>query len=160
VDDLARHLGEVLRIADDAVVEAGTDRQQHVAVLHGHVGFVGAMHAEHADELLVGGRVAAQAHQGVGHREAELMPDQLGQLVGGIGQDHAAAGVDHRPLGFEQQLHRLLDLSPVTLDHRVVGAHRDRLRIGVLALRRRDVLRECPPAPGRGGRSWPGRRPS
>jgi hypothetical protein len=67
---------------------------------------------------------------------------ELDELVGGIAQDHAAAGIDHRPLGFQQQLHRLLDLSLMTLDHRVVGTHRDRFRIGVLAFRRRDVLRD------------------
>ena len=47
---------EMRRIADHAVVEARADRQQHVAVLHRHVGFVGAVHAQHAEELPVGGR--------------------------------------------------------------------------------------------------------
>ena len=66
VDDLARVLREVRRVADHAVVEARADREQHVAVLHRHVGFVGAVHAEHAEELRVGRRVGAQAHQRVG----------------------------------------------------------------------------------------------
>ena len=43
--------GEVLRVADHAVVEARADGEQHVAVLHRHVRFVGAVHAEHAEEL-------------------------------------------------------------------------------------------------------------
>ena len=64
VDDLARHLAEMLRVADHAVVETRADGQQHVAVLHRHVGFVGAVHAEHAEELRVGGRIAAQAPSG------------------------------------------------------------------------------------------------
>ena len=122
MDDLARFLVEMLRVADHAVVETRADGQQHIAVLHRHVGFIGAVHAEHADELRVGGGIAAQAHQGVGAGKAE-QPRQFGQLLRRIGQDHAAAGIDHRPLGFQQQLHRLLDLPAVALDHRVVGAH-------------------------------------
>jgi hypothetical protein len=103
--------GEVRRVADHAVVEARADGEQHVAVLHRHVGFEGAVHAGHAEELPVARRVGAQAHQGVGDRKAEEARE-LGQLLGRVGQDHAAAGVDHRALGFEQQLHRLLDLAP------------------------------------------------
>src|SRR3989337_813797 len=44
-------------------------------------------------------------------------------------QDDAAAGVDQRPLGLEQQLHRLLQLPRVPLARRVVGAQRHRLGI-------------------------------
>ena len=42
----------------------------HVAVVHGVVGLEGAVHAEHAEPLRVGGRKGAQAHQGRGHRRA------------------------------------------------------------------------------------------
>ena len=48
--------GEVRGVADHAVVEARAHGEQHVAVLHRHVGFHGAVHAEHADEALVGRR--------------------------------------------------------------------------------------------------------
>ena len=58
VDDLALDRREVLRVADDAVVEAGADGEQDVAVLHRHVRFVGAVHAEHAEELRVARRIA------------------------------------------------------------------------------------------------------
>ena len=128
VDDLARVLREVRRVADHAVVEARADREQHVAVLHRHVGFVGAVHAEHAEELRVGRRIGAQAHQRVGARESRAACTSSRQLRRSIGQHHAAAGVDHRPLGLEQQLHRLLDLAGVALAHRVVRAHRDASR--------------------------------
>ena len=45
VDDLAVGAEEVLRIADHAVVEARADGEQHVAVLHRHVGLERAVHA-------------------------------------------------------------------------------------------------------------------
>ncbi len=153
VDDLARVLRKVRRVADHAVVEARADREQHVAVLHRHVGLVGAVHAQHAEELLVGGRIAAQAHQRVGAGEAGA-PHQLGELRRRVRQDHAAAGVHHRALRLEEQLHRLLDLPGVALAHRIVGAHRHRFRIDELAGLRGDVLgnvhQHRPGAPGGG----------
>jgi hypothetical protein len=51
VDDLAFVLGEVLGVADHAVVEPRADGQQHVAVLHRVVGLERAVHAQHAQEL-------------------------------------------------------------------------------------------------------------
>ena len=97
------------------------------------------MHAEHAGELRVGRREAAQAHQRVRAGKAQ-QADQPGQLRRRVVEDHAAAGVDHRPLGFEQQLHRLLDLPGVSARHRVVRAQRDRLRIVEFGALLRDVL--------------------
>jgi hypothetical protein len=127
------------RIADHAVVEARADRDQDVAILHRHVGFIGAVHAQHAEVLLVGRRISAQAHQRIRHRIAQGAR-KLYQALRGVGKDHPAAGIDHRPLGLQQHLHRLLDLTAMALDHRVVGAHRDRLRILELALLVGDVL--------------------
>ncbi|MNS88500.1 hypothetical protein D3C72_1224780 [compost metagenome] len=97
------------------------------------------MHAEHADELLVGAGERAQAHQRVGHRVAGQRR-QLAQLVAGIGQHHAAAGVDIRTLGALQQGHGLADLARVALVYRVVRAHVDRLGVLVLAGIARDIL--------------------
>ena len=54
MDDLAFNRGEVLGVADHTVVEARAHGQQHIAVLHGHVGFKGAVHAQHAQEARVG----------------------------------------------------------------------------------------------------------
>ncbi len=139
VDDLARLGGEVRRVADHTVIEAGADGQQHVGEMHRHVGFVGAVHARHAEVLLVGGGVAAQTHQGVGDRHAQLA-HQLGQRRSGVGQDHATAGVNHRALGFEQQLERFLDLALMAFDHRVVRPHLDRLRVVILGALGGDVL--------------------
>jgi hypothetical protein len=41
--------------------------------------------------------------------------DQLVELLRSIGKDDAAAGVDHRPFGRQDQLQRLLDLTLVPL---------------------------------------------
>ena len=102
MDDLAFDLGEIRRVADHPVIEARPDREQHVAVMHRHVRFVGAVHAEHADELRIGRREAAQPHQRVGARKPE-QAHELRELRRGLGQDDPATGVDHRPLGLEQE---------------------------------------------------------
>ena len=87
---VGRELGE---FAGDAVVEAGADRDDQVGVVHRQVGGDGAVHAEHAEPVLARGRVGAEAHQGRGDREA-VGGGQLAQLLGGVGVDDAAAGVE------------------------------------------------------------------
>mmetsp|Transcript_75033 Transcript_75033/g.176104 ORF Transcript_75033/g.176104 Transcript_75033/m.176104 type:complete len:330 (-) Transcript_75033:4705-5694(-) len=139
MDDLALDRAEVLGVADDSVVKACTHGQQHIAVLHGHVGLVGAVHAEHAEETRVGARHCAQAHQRVGAGEAEQV-DQLAQLGRGFAQDDPAAGVDVRAPGLQQQLHGLADLAAVALLHRVVGPHLDAVRVAEHSLGKRDIL--------------------
>jgi hypothetical protein len=47
-----------------AVVEASADTDDQVGLVHGHVGFERAMHAEHAEERGIGRRERAQAKQG------------------------------------------------------------------------------------------------
>ena len=86
------------------------------------------MHAGHADEFTVAGRVSTQAHQRVGAGIAQHI-HQRAQLLRGIAQQHAAAGVDAGPFGRQQQLQRLADLARVAFAHRVVRAHFDALRI-------------------------------
>ena len=139
VDDLAFFLEEMLRVADHTVIETRTDGQQHVAVLHRHVGFVRAVHAQHADELRIGCGIPPQSHQRIGAGEAQRM-NQLQEFRRRVAEHDAAAGIDHRPLGFQQQLQGLPDLAAVSLDHRVVRAHRHRLRIEEVGLRGLHVL--------------------
>ena len=122
MDDLAFVLREMLGVADDAVVKTGAHGQQHIAVLHGVVGFHRAVHAQHAQELAVARRVGAQAHQGVGAGVTQHV-HQGAQLGRRVAQKHAAAGVNIGTLGREQQLQRLADLAAVALAHRVVRAH-------------------------------------
>ena len=89
MDDLALHRHEMLGVADHPVVKARTHGQQHIAVLHGVVGFDGAVHAQHAEELAVAGRIGTQAQQRMRDRVAQHV-DQGAQLVAGIAQQHAA----------------------------------------------------------------------
>ena len=65
-------------VADDAVVKAGTDGQQHVAVLHRLIRFVGAMHARHAERLRIGRRETLRPIS-VLVTGAPNKPDQLGR---------------------------------------------------------------------------------
>ena len=86
------------------------------------------MHAEHADELPIRPRIRAETHQGVGNRVAEGAgePDEL---VRGIVEDDAAAGVNHRSPGGQDEIERLSDLPRVTARDGVVGPHRHRGRV-------------------------------
>src|SRR5690606_40600971 len=54
----------------------------------------------------------------------------LAQLLGGIGHDHPATGVDHRALGAEQGLDGALDLTGMALGGGLVGA--DAHLLGIL----------------------------
>ena len=74
---MRRELGE---LAGDPVVEAGADRDDQVGVVHRLVGGDGAVHAEHAEPLVVGGREGTEAHQGRGDREA-VGGGELAQLL-------------------------------------------------------------------------------
>ncbi len=67
--DLLRARREGVEPAGDAVVEARADVDHHVAIMHRHVGFVGAVHAEHAEPVLARRRIGAKAHQRRGDRD-------------------------------------------------------------------------------------------
>ena len=91
---------EFICLARHAIIEARADRKQHVALVHGHVCFVGAMHAEHANaERVVGGK-RAQAHQRLGDRITQ-QAHKLGERFRRPTQDDATARVDHRAFGIE-----------------------------------------------------------
>ena len=124
--DLARAWREGVELAGDPVVEARADGHHDVAVMHGVVGLEAAVHAQHAQPLVVRGREGAQAHQGRGHRRAGQggeFPQQGGSPGAGI--DHAPAGVEDGPAGTGDHLRRLGDPGRVALGARavVVGMH-------------------------------------
>ena len=48
-----RSLAERVQPPGHPVVEPRADRQQHVAAVHRQVGLVGAVHAQHAEELRI-----------------------------------------------------------------------------------------------------------
>ncbi|CAH2600075.1 protein of unknown function [Rhodovastum atsumiense] len=141
--DLLRMRAEGVQPPGHPVVEARADRQHDIAAMHGEVGFIGAVHAQHAQELRIGGREGAESHQRAGAGEAGLA-HELRQRLGGAraGIDHAAAGVDHRPLGCLQHRHGAGDLGLVRLGLRPVGAVRRLGRALVRGLADQDVLRQ------------------
>ena len=141
--DLARAGRERVDAAGDAVVEARADAQHHVAVVHRPVRLVGAVHAEHAEPLRVGGRKCAEPHQGRGDRKAgepRELAQQMARLLAGI--DDAAARIDDRLLGVGQHLDRGLDLVEVAFDLRLVAFHLHGLRPDIRAGGELHVLRD------------------
>ena len=144
---------EFLDISGHAVIEACTHCYQHIAVMHRHVGFIGTVHPQHTDELRIGCRVGAKSHQGVRNGEIQLTC-KLCQCSRGIAEYDAAAGIQHRTLGAEHQLHGTLDLTGMSNVHRVVGTHADPVRVAEHRLFRGYVLGDVndnrPGPPGRG----------
>jgi hypothetical protein len=68
--------------AGDAVVEPGADVDHQVAAMHGQVGLVKAVHAQHADPVLARGRIGAQAHQRRGDGKVGRIGQFAQQLAG------------------------------------------------------------------------------
>ena len=139
--DLPRSRREGVDPAGDAVVEARPDADHHVAIVHGVVRLVGPVHAEHAEPLRVGRRIGAEAHQRrrdriAGH--AHELAQQLGRSPPRI--DHAAAGVEDRPLGLGDQIDRGADGRRVALGARTVAYALDLLRADIGAGRELHVL--------------------
>ena len=120
--DLLRIRRERIGAAGDTIVEARADAQHDVAVMHRHVGFVSAVHAEHAQPVRTGGRIGTEAHQRRGDREAGDL-DQLTQQPGcrRAGIDDAAAGIDDGLLGIRQQRDGLADRMRIALQARRIG---------------------------------------
>ncbi len=130
---------ELGNVARDAVVEARSDGEQHVAIVHGHVGLVGAVHAQHADEQRVCRGESAKRHERIGARIPE-QAHELRELGLRATHDHTAAYIDHRPLRLQQQIGGTPDLFRMALASRRVGTHLERLGIQILHLLRGDVL--------------------
>ncbi len=140
--DLLRARREGIEAAGDAVVEARADVDHHVAVVHRHVGFVRAVHAEHAEPVLARRRIGAKPHQRRGDRdvgERHEFAQQLRRRRPGI--DHAAAGIEHRALGRGDQLDRGADGVLVGLHLGPVGLVLDVLGADILAGGELHVLR-------------------
>ena len=144
---------ERVEVAGDAVVEAGAEADDQVAALQPGHGGHGAVHAGHAEVLRVAVRERAAGHQ----RGDDRHPGELRehpQLAGRAGADRAAADVQHRATGLEDQPGRLADLLGVRLGHGPVAGQvqlggpperRHRLQRGL-----RDVDEDRSGAPGGG----------
>ena len=131
--------GELADLARDPVVEPAADGQNQVGVADGHVGGIGAVHAEHADPERIVGRETAQGHERGRDRDVEG-PGQPEQFLVGAGSDDPAAGVNDGFLGAAHHLRHLGHLLGVGGVGGVVAAHLDGFRIMVFGHGPLDVL--------------------
>ena len=113
---------ELRDVVRDAVSKPRSDGKDDVGVVHGHVGLIGAVHAEHSEEASVSCRERAESHQCAGNRHVEALCDFL-DLCGGVRDDGAAADEHYRMLRAGKNLGRALYLPLVAHEGRVVGAH-------------------------------------
>jgi hypothetical protein len=123
VDEL-RARRELAQLAGDPVVEPGADAADEVRLVHRVVRRPGAVHAEHAEPLLMRRRERAEAHERAGDREA-VGRGELGELACGLGGHDAAARVDHRAPRGGERLRGLADLLGVALHRGLVAREVD-----------------------------------
>ena len=88
-------------------------------MMHCQVGRIATVHTQHADELPVAARIAAQAHEGIGNRQIEHL-GKLSELRRCTTHDHAATGVNDRTLGSQQKLCRFANLTRMPTNGRAV----------------------------------------
>ncbi len=93
--DDRRPAGERRDLAGHAVVEAGPEDQEQVALVDRVVGVHAAVHAEHVERQRMVAGQRAQPHHREGHRNAGLR-HQRAKLLRRVRRNHAAAGVNHR----------------------------------------------------------------
>ena len=121
--------GEGADPARDPVVKAGAHGNEHVAAVHGHVGRIGAVHAEHAEpQGMVAGK-SPKPHQRGGHRALTEFR-QADQFGGAVGRDDAPSGVNGRPFGLGDEFSGLAQLLAVGAVVGIVAADVDGLGIG------------------------------
>ncbi|MNI67290.1 hypothetical protein D3C73_1229140 [compost metagenome] len=86
-----------------AIVKANTNGKDHVGMMHGHIGFVGAMHPQHAQRLTMRGRKRAQSHQRRNNRQVKRLCN-LAKLFMTGRIDRTAANIYHRFFSRDQRL--------------------------------------------------------
>ncbi len=138
MDDL-RLLGIGLQAACDAVAEAHTDGDEHVALLLFQVHGVVAVHPEHThiQRVVAGQRTQPQHRAACGDIGFLQEGDEL---VLSVAEFHALPHQRQRPLGLVDQVGSLLHMVHLQLGIRHIGAHeihflrheRHHLRLGVL----------------------------
>ena len=108
------------------VVEARADANHQIGPVHRHIGFIGAVHAQHAQPIGMIGGERAQTHQRRGERRAGQRLQLAQKRAGARARiDHAAAGIEHRRLRVGQHLHRFGDV-------RCGGGQRRRIAVAAL----------------------------
>ena len=139
--DLFRARRKGVETSGDAVVEARADRDHQIAVMHGVIGFPGAVHAEHAKPVFARPRIGAEPHQRRGDgkaRQADEFAQQRRRRGSGI--DDAAAGIKDRTLRRRHHAHGLLHRLHVGVELGMIGLVRGAARRGVDAARKLHVL--------------------
>ena len=126
-------------LAGDTVVEACAQGNQQIAFLHRHIGCVGAVHTHHAEEALVGGGNAAQAHERANYRNGAHL-NNLAEKLALSGQGHAAANKEQRTLGIFNGLHYSHNLFLITGEFAAIAPQIDGFRIFIFKLRREYIL--------------------
>ena len=125
--DLAAVGREGVEAAGDAVIEARADAQDEVRLVHRPIGFIGAMHPQHAQPLVGRCGEGAQAHQGRGDGRAGERGEFAQQGAGlRAAIDDTAAGVEDGALGRGQHFDGCIDARRVRLDLRAVAGMLDR----------------------------------
>ena len=109
VDDLGL-AGEGGGVGGHPVGEPAAHGDEQVALVAGHVGGLGAVHADHAGGEGVGPGEAAAAHDGDGHRGVQLLGNFRNSLVRPAA-DHAAAADEQGPLGLGDHLHQVVHVA-------------------------------------------------
>ena len=127
------------QVAGHPVVEAGAERDQQIGLLQRRHGRDRAVHAGHAEVLRVAVGERAARHQRGHDRDAGELGERE-QFLGGVGLEHAAADVQHRPLGRRDQLGGLAHLLGVRAQVGPVAREVELLGPGEGGLGLQDVL--------------------
>ena len=119
----ARIRAEIGNAAGDTVIKARADVDHQIAAMHRQIGLIKPVHAQHAQPRAATCRISAKPHQRRGDRKAGC-GDKFAQQIAGLGArvDHAAAGVEHRPLGGFHHLDHRRNRVAVAFDLRLVMA--------------------------------------
>ena len=95
--------GKLRHLAGHPVVETGADGDEHIGMGHGHVGAIGAVHAQHPQPEGVGAGKPPKPMRvvvtGICKARGEFV-----QLLRACGENDAAPGINHRLLGLEDHI--------------------------------------------------------
>ena len=139
--DFFRAWREAIEPAGYAVVETRPDVDHHVAIVHGEIGLVGAVHSKHAEPLAVRCREGAEPHERRSDgkpRELHEFAQQLRRLDARI--DHSPAGIEQPPLGAGDHCDRFADADFVALYPWAIGPMLDIERTDVTSFGELHVL--------------------
>ncbi len=125
--DVGHPLLNLVRGDDGPVRHPGADHNEKVRLYQGLVGRIVPVGPDHAHVQRVLRRQEAEAHHRRDHRDAGIL-GKLPQLFLGVGQEHAAPGADHRPLGHADGRGHVGNLLVVAPDAGVIAPDADLLR--------------------------------